>query len=57
MSDLFTKTMVTGNTRNNLVESMFSNTASPIGGIKKELVYLNMDASKYPPHYKGSHVK
>ena len=35
MSDLFTKTTIPGNTRHNLVDSIFLNTASPIGGIKK----------------------
>ena len=35
LSDLFTKTIMPGNTRHNLVDSIFSNTASPIGDIKK----------------------
>ena len=35
LSNLFTKTTIPGNTRNNLVDSIFSNTASPIGDIEK----------------------
>ena len=34
-SDLFTKTTITDNTRHNLVDSIFSNTASPLGDIEK----------------------
>ena len=33
MADFFTKTTMPGNTRHNLVDSIFSNTASPIGDI------------------------
>ena len=33
--DLFTNTTIPGNTRHNLVDSIFSNTASPIGDIEK----------------------
>ena len=33
--ELFTKTTMPGNTRHNLVDSIFSNTASPIGDIEK----------------------
>ena len=32
---LFTKTTIPGNTRYHLVESIFLNTESPIGGIEK----------------------
>ena len=32
---LFTNTIMPGNKSHNLVESIFSNTASPIGGIEK----------------------
>ena len=35
LADLFTKTTMPGNTRHNLVDSIFSNTASPIGDIEK----------------------
>ena len=35
LDDLFTKTKIPGNTRHNLVEYIFSNRASPIGGIDK----------------------
>ena len=35
LADLFTNTKMPGNTRNNLVDSIFSNTASPIGDIEK----------------------
>ena len=35
LADLFTKTTMPGNTRHNLVDSIFSNTASPIGSIEK----------------------
>ena len=33
--DLFTKTTIHGNLRHNLVDSILSNTASPIGDIEK----------------------
>ena len=35
LSYLFTKTTMPGNTRHNLVDSIFSNKASPIGNIEK----------------------
>ena len=35
LADLFTKTTMTGNTRHNLVDSIFSNKSSPIGDIDK----------------------
>ena len=35
LSDLFTKITMPGNTRHNLVVSIFSNTASPVGDIEK----------------------
>ena len=35
LEDFFTKTTMTGNTRRNLVYSIFSNTAPPIGDIEK----------------------
>ena len=35
LADLFTKITVPGNTRHNFVDSIFSNTASPIGDIDK----------------------
>ena len=35
LADLFTKTTMPGNTRHNLDNSIFSNTASPIGDIEK----------------------
>ena len=54
MSDLFTKTTMPGNIRHNLVDSIFSNTASPIGDIEKAYVNLYMGASKYLPQYKSS---
>ena len=46
-----------GNTRHNLIESTFSNTESPIGGIEKALVHFNMGTFKYLPHYNISHRK
>ena len=57
MVDLFTKTTMRGNIRHNLVDSVFSNTASPIGDINKSWVHLYMGAYKYLPHYKSSRVK
>ena len=35
LEDLFTKTTMPGNTMHNLVDSIFSDTASPIGDIEK----------------------
>ena len=35
LKDLFTKTIMTGNKRHNLVESILLNSSSPIGGIDK----------------------
>ena len=35
LEEFFTKTTMPGNTSHNLVESIFLNTASPIGGIEK----------------------
>ena len=35
LADLFTKTTMHGNTSHKLVDSIFSNTASPIGDIEK----------------------
>ena len=52
LSDFFTKTTMPGNTRHNLVDSIFSNTASPIGDIDKSWVHLYMGASNYLPHHK-----
>ena len=52
--DLFTKTTMPGNTSHNSIESIFYNTASPIGGIDKVWVNLHMGASKYLPHYNSS---
>ena len=37
------------NTRNSLVDSIFSNTASPISRIKKACVHFYIGASKYYP--------
>ena len=45
------------NTRNNLFDSIFSNTSSPIAYIEKAYVQFYMGASKYLPHYKISCVK
>ena len=47
LADLFTKTTMPGNTRHNLVVSIFSNTASPFGGIDKAWVHFHMVVSKY----------
>ena len=57
LEEWFIKTTMTGNTRHNLVDSIFSNTASPIGDIEKAKVHLYIGASKYLPHYKSSCVK
>ena len=43
---LFTKTTMPGNTRHTLVEPIFSNIASPIGGIEKAQVHLHTVAYK-----------
>ena len=43
-----------GNIRHDLVGSIFSYTASPVGDIKKAWVHFYMGASKYLPHYKIS---
>ena len=51
LEDLFTKTTTSGNTRHNLVDSIFSNTAPPIGDIEKAYVHLYIGESKYLPHY------
>ena len=50
LEDLFTKTTMHGNKRNNLVDSIFSNTSSAIGDIEKVWVHLYICASKYSPH-------
>ena len=57
LTDLFTKTTMSGNTRHNLVDSIFSNTASPIGDIEKAWVHFYMGVYKYLPHYKSSRLK
>ena len=57
LADLFTKTTMAGNTRHNLVDSIFSNTASRIGDIEKAQVHLYMGASNYLPNYKSSRGK
>ena len=36
LEELFTKTTIPGNKRHNLVDSIFSNTASPVCDIEKE---------------------
>ena len=51
--DLFTNTTMPGNTRHNLVDSIFSNTASPIGDIEKSQVHFHTNTSKYLSHYKS----
>ena len=51
---LFTRTTTTGNTRHNLVESIFLNTASPIGGIDKAQVHFHIGVSKYLPYHKST---
>ena len=56
LAEFFTNTTMPGNTRHNLVDLIFSNTASQIGYIEKAWVYLYMGASKYLPHYKSSSV-
>ena len=57
LADLFTKTGMPGNTGHNLIDSMFSNKASPNGDIDKEKVHLYMGKYKYIPHYKSSRRK
>ena len=44
LEDLFTNTTMPGNKRHNLVDSIFSNTASPIGDIEEAWVHLYMGA-------------
>ena len=56
-ADLFKRTTMPGNTGHNLVDSIFSNTASPIGDIEKAWFHLYMGASKYLSHYKSSRGK
>ena len=53
----FMNSTLTDNTRNNLVESIFSKPASPIGDIEKAWVHLHVGASKYLPHYNNSRRK
>ena len=57
LDDFFTKTTMHGNTRHDMVGSIFSNTVSPIGDIEKAWVHLNMGSSNYLPHYKSIHGK
>ena len=57
LADFFTEKTMPGNTRHNLVDSIFSNTASPIGDIDQAWVNLCMGASKYLPHYNSSRKK
>ena len=54
LADLFTNTTMPGNTRHNLVDSIFSNTSFPIGDIEKAYIDLYMDSSKYLLNYKSS---
>ena len=54
LADLFTNTTIPGNTRHNLVDSIFINKISPIGDIEKAYVHLYMGEYKYLPHYKIS---
>ena len=54
LEELFLKTTILGNTMHNLVDSIFTNTASPIGDIEKAYVHLYTGASKYPSHNKIS---
>ena len=37
-----------------MVESIFSNTASPIDDIEKAYIYFHTDESKYLPHFNTS---
>ena len=46
-----------GNTRHNLVESIFLNKVLPVGGIEKAWVNFLMSPSKYIPYYNSSCVK
>ena len=41
----------------NLVDSIFSNTESTIGGIDKAWAHLKMGTYKYRPNYNSSHRK
>ena len=52
---LLTKTTIHGNTRLDLVDSVYSNKESPIGNIDKGVGSLYIGASKYLLHYKSSH--
>ena len=54
---LFTKTTMPGKTRHNFVESILSNTTSPIGGIDQAQVHFHMGSYRYLPHYKTSRGK
>ena len=38
MTDLFAKTTIPGNIRHNLVDSIFSNTTSPIGEVQNNMI-------------------
>ena len=44
--ECFTKTTMPGNTRHNFFDSIFSNTASPLGDIEKAYVNFYMGESK-----------
>ena len=57
LGDLIKKTTMTGNKSHNLVDSIFLNTASPIGCIGKAYARLYMGAFKCIPHCKSSHRK
>ena len=48
---LFKNTTISGNTRNNLVESILFSTSSPIGGIGKVWVNFHLGSYNYLPHY------
>ena len=54
LADLSTKSTMPENTSNNLVGSIFFNTASPIDDIEKSWVNLYMGESNYLPHYNSS---
>ena len=51
LADLFKNTTIPGNTRHNLVDSIFSNKTSPIGDIEKSQGHSSMVVSKYFPNY------
>ena len=57
LAELFKKTTMVVNTMHSLVDSIFSNTESPIGDINKAWIILYMGASKYLPHYDSSRRK